>query len=131
MQLYLDTSALVKLVVQEVESSALRRHLKDSLHDALFTAALAQTELIRAVARQGSDTLVQNAHLVLGELDLVPLSRRLLDVAATMMPPELRTLDAIHLAAAMTAPDLRALVTYDDRLARAAADAGITVVVPR
>ena len=48
-----------------------------------------------------------------------------------MAPRELRTLDAIHLAAALTAPDLRAMVTYDSRLAEAAATAGIAVVSPR
>jgi predicted nucleic acid-binding protein len=53
-----------------------------------------------------------------------------LDTAATLPPPELRALDAIHLAAALTAPDLRALVTYDGRLADAAADAGVVVVSP-
>jgi predicted nucleic acid-binding protein len=47
------------------------------------------------------------------------------------VPPELRSLDAIHFAAALTAPDLRALVTYDIRLAHAAGDIGIAVVAPR
>jgi len=61
----------------------------------------------------------------------VPLNNKLLDAAGTFVPPELRTLDAIHLAAARTAPDLRAMFTYDDRLAQAAATAGIAVASPR
>jgi uncharacterized protein len=131
MQLYLDTSALVKLVVLEPESLALRRYLGEFPADTRFVAALARTELVRAVARQGRIDIIEHARRVLARLDVLALSTRLLDVAAMLAPPELRTLDAIHLAAALTAPDLRAMVTYDSRLAEAAVDAGITVVGPR
>ena len=75
--------------------------------------------------------LVETARSIIARLHLVPLNNRLLDAAATKLPPELRTLDAIHLAAAMTGPDLRAIVTYDRRLADAAATAGLAVVAPR
>jgi uncharacterized protein len=130
MQVYLDTSALVKLVVKEPESRTLELYLGEFPTDTRFTAALARTELVRAVARQGSVDSVAHARRVLGRLDLVPLTNRLLDAAATITPPELRTLDAVHLAAALTAPELRAMVTYDIRLAAAAANAGIAVVSP-
>jgi uncharacterized protein len=131
MQIYVDTSALVKLVVVEAESAALRRHFEDFPNDTQFTVALARTELMRALVRQGSIEIIENARLALTKLDLVPLTNRLLDAAATMAPRELRTLDAIHLAAALTAPDLRAMVTYDSRQVEAAANAGIAVVAPR
>ena len=131
MQIYIDTSALVKLVVVEAESAALRSYFEDFAHDTLFAAALARTELVRSVARLGSIEVIETARLVLAKLDLVTLNLALLDAAATIGALELRTLDAIHLAAARTAPDLRALVTYDNRLARAAATAGIAVVSPR
>jgi predicted nucleic acid-binding protein len=131
MQIYLDTSALVKLVVKEPESRALAAYLGEHRADIRFTAALSRTELVRAVARQWSTDSVAHARRVLGRLDLVPMTNRLLDAAATLMPPELRSLDAIHLAAALTAPDLRSLVTYDDRLAQAVTDTGIAVVAPR
>jgi uncharacterized protein len=131
MQLYLDTSALVKLVVLEPETSALRGYLGQLRSDSQFTSSLARTELIRAVARHGSTEAVAHARRVLAKLQLVPLNNKLLDTAGTLVPPELRTLDAIHLAAARTAPDLRAMFTYDDRLAKAAATAGIAVVSPR
>lgn len=131
MQIYIDTSALVKLVVVEAESAALRSYFEDFAHDTLFAAALARTELVRSVARLGSIEIIETARLVLAKLDLVTLNLALLDAAATIAPLELRTLDAIHLAAARTAPDLRALVTYDNRLAQAAAAAGIAVVSPR
>jgi uncharacterized protein len=126
-----NTSALVKLVVVEAESAALRHYLEDFPHDTQFTAALARTELVRAVVRQGSIEVIENARLALSKMDLVAVSNTLLDAAATIAQPELRTLDAIHLAAALTAPELRAIVTYDSRMAEAAGNAGVVVVAPR
>lgn len=130
MQLYLDTSALVKLVVRETESAALHGFLSSTADDVRFTAALSRTELIRAVGRGGSADAIAHAHRVLSRLSTVALTSRLLDEAGTLGPPDLRTLDAIHLAAARTAPGLRALVTYDVRLAAAARAMGITVATP-
>jgi uncharacterized protein len=130
MQLYLDTSALVKLVVAEPQSAALRSYLREFTSDTWFTSALARTELIRAVRRQGSMEIVDHARRILARLDLVALGNTQLDAAATMTPVDLRTLDAIHLAATLTAPNIRAMVTYDDRLGRAAAAAGIAVAAP-
>lgn len=132
MKLYLDTSALVKLVVLEAESQALRDYLRVQASDVRFTAALARAELIRTVSRRGSAASITHARRVLSRLDTVAMTDRLLDTAATIPPPELRTLDALHLAAATTAVnDLRALVTYDTRLADAATQVGITVVQPQ
>jgi predicted nucleic acid-binding protein len=131
MQLYLDSSALVKLVVSEAESNALRTYLAERRSDVRMAAALARTEVVRAIAMHRSIELVATARSIIARLHLVPLNNRLLDAAATTLPPELRTLDAIHLAAAITAPDLRAIVTYDKRLTEAAAIAGLAVVAPR
>jgi predicted nucleic acid-binding protein len=131
MQLYLDTSALVKLVVQEPESSALEAYLREYPADARFTSALARTELVRAVTRQQSIDSIAHARRVLARMNLVPLTNRLLDAAATMMKRELRTLDALHISAALTAPTLRAVVTYDNRMSQAVAEIGIAVATPR
>lgn len=130
MRIYVDTSALVKLVVAEAESSALRRYFAGYPDDTHFSAAIVRTELVRVVARSGSTDIVANARLALAKLDLVAITHALLDVAATIDPPQLRTLDAIHIVGARTAPDLRAMVTYDDRLAEAAVRVGISVVTP-
>ena len=130
MQLYLDTSAIVKLIVLERESAPLTEYLSDFPDDVRFTSALTRTELIRAVSRSGSLDMVAHARRVLGRLDTVSLTHRLLDEAGGMNPVHLRTLDAIHLAAAATAPELRALVTYDDRLAEAAKRSGMAVAAP-
>jgi uncharacterized protein len=131
MQLYLDTSALVKLIVTEDETPALRTFLREFANDVRFTAALSRTELLRAVRRSGSFELAAHANRVLGRLDMVTLTNRLLDEAGAIGPPELRTLDAIHLAAARTAPALRGFITYDLRLAAAAEAVGVAVVTPR
>jgi uncharacterized protein len=129
-QLYIDTSALVKLVTVEPESAPLRSYLLEAGGDAEFTAAITRTELVRAAARLRDTDIARQASLLLTRLQFVEISTALLDAAAVLPPPELRTIDAIHLAAAMTAPELRALVTYDRRLADAAADAGVVVASP-
>jgi predicted nucleic acid-binding protein len=129
-RLYLDTSALVKLVVAEVESEALGVYLQGFPDDVLFTAALARTELLRAVA-DGGVTAITDARSLLDCLDTVAMGRLLLDHAGTLPPVRLRTLDAIHLAAAQRAgPSLRAVVTYDPRMVEAAAVLGMRAVGP-
>jgi len=127
---YLDTSALIKLVVAEPESSALRTYLATIADDTLFTAALTRTELIRAVRRVDAATASRSRHLLDG-LATVNLTTSLLDAAALLEPPLLRSLDAIHLAAAQRAgADLRAVITYDARMAEAAELLAISVVAP-
>lgn len=130
MQLYLDTSALAKLVVRERETDTLHAFLTAHEHDDMFVAALARTELIRAVVQDGGLNTVPHARRLLSRIHLVPLSSRLLDEAAMLPPTSLRSLDAIHLAAAQSAPQLRALITYDARLADAAESLGIPVAAP-
>lgn len=130
MQLYIDTSALLKLLTAESESGALRGYLAEAGDDTKFTAAITRTELTRAAARLRNADIAGQAKLLLTRLHFADITIALLDAAAELRPPELRTLDAIHLAAALIAPDLRALVTYDSRLAAAATTAGLTVVSP-
>ena len=131
MRIYLDTSALVKLVVAEDESQSLRFFLSERVEDSLFSAALARTELIRAVAPNGAQAIADARDLLSG-LDTVVLTRQLLDDAGTLLPLRLRSLDAIHLVAAQRAGDtLRAVMTYDARMLSAAADLGIPTASPR
>ncbi|MEY8015701.1 type II toxin-antitoxin system VapC family toxin [Mycobacterium servetii] len=130
MKTYLDTPALVKLVVAERESAALKVYLRAVSADTLFTAALARTELVRAVAGAGARAVTQ-ARRILDGLDTVNITPGLLDAAADLRPSSLRSLDAVHLAAARRAgTELRVLLTYDNRMEAAAADLGMAVEAP-
>lgn len=125
---YLDSSAIVKTVVREPESVALRRALRRfPIH---ASAGLARAEVLRAV-RRAEPRALPRAYQALGKLLLIELDDTLLDAAGTLDPPELRTLDAIHLTAAQAlAPELGALITYDDRMAAAASALGFEVEAP-
>ena len=91
---------------------------------------LARVEVVRAVRDQGPDA-VARARLAVAGLRLVALDEGLLEAAA-LLPAPVRTLDAIHLAAARSlGAELAALVTYDERMARAARELGLEVVSPR
>jgi predicted nucleic acid-binding protein len=129
--IYLDSSALVKLVQRESESDSLRRFLRRHRSDHLVTSALARVEVVRAVFA-GGPVAIEHARRQLARLDQVVLSNDLLDSAATLAPAgQLRSLDAIHLAAAqVVGRDLRALVTYDRRMAGAARALGLAVETP-
>jgi predicted nucleic acid-binding protein len=125
---YLDSSALVKLVVREAQSDALRRYLRR--RRPLVSSALARTEVLRALLPLGPAG-VRRGHDVLARVDLIRISDRVLGAAAVLEPPELRSLDAIHLASALQlGEDLASLVTYDERMAAAAAALGWRVAQP-
>ena len=125
---YLDSSALVKLAVREPESAALRRSL--ARRRTLVSSALARTEVVRALLPLGPDA-VRRGREVLARVDLLRINDRVLDAAGQLAPPELRSLDAIHLASAeQFGSDLGAFVTYDERLAAAAAARGLRVIGP-
>lgn len=126
---YLDSSALVKLVVVEPESSALRRYLAGEPERA--SCVLARAEVIRAVRVHGPTT-VSRAQRLLQRLNLVEVDDELLDAAAALDPRVLRSLDAIHVAAAqLLGEELTAVVTYDRRMASAAALLDLNVTSPR
>jgi predicted nucleic acid-binding protein len=131
MRLYLDSSALVKLVKKEAESDALRRFLRRHRSDGRVTSELSRVEVVRAVAGGGPDA-VAHARRQLARVDQVHLDRDLLDVAATLPTSAvLRSLDAIHLATAHSiGKDLRSVLTYDARMKDAAAALGMTVDAP-
>lgn len=126
--IYLDSSALVKLVVHEPESRALRTYLRREPRR--VSCGLVRTEVLRAV-RPGGPVVVELARRVLRRVDLIRLDDALLDAAGMLEPVGLRSLDAVHLAAAqLVAPVLRAVVTYDRRMADAARALGFAVAAP-
>jgi uncharacterized protein len=124
---YVDASALVKLVLDEVESPALLRWYVEA--ERLVTSRVGVVETVRASSRRDHDAARRNR--VLTDVEVYELDNSIANAAAVLPPPLLRTLDAIHLATAMALlPDLDAFVTYDDRLAEAARAIGLPVVRP-
>jgi len=125
---YLDSSALVKLVVREPQSMALRRFLRR--RPTRVSCALARTEVARAVRHLGGAAVARARHL-LERVDLLQIDEPLLDAAGGLNPGILRSLDAIHLAAALVvASRLESVVTYDDRMAEGARLLGLVVSSP-
>ena len=126
---YLDSSAIVKLVVREPESSALRSHLRR--RRPLVSSVLARTEVIRALLPLG-DAAIQVGHDVLARIAFVRINDRIIRTAGELMPVELRSLDAIHLASAQQFDtDLRHVVTYDERMIDSAHLLGLKTASPR
>jgi predicted nucleic acid-binding protein len=127
---YLDSSAIVKLVVREPESGVLFEWL--GAWPERLSSIIARAEVLRALQRAGAGELARARALnVLSRIALIDIDRSLLYVASDLGPPELRTLDAIHLATALSVrSDLAGLVTYDERLAAAATRSRIAVWAP-
>ena len=125
---YLDSSALVKLVIEEPESTALRRHLRR--RRPLVSSALVRTEVLRALLFEGEAGLARGRDL-LSCVELIRVNDRVLNAAGTLQPPDVRSLDAIHLATAhQLGSDLGQLITYDDRMFDAASTIGLNAVMP-
>ncbi len=125
---YLDSSAIVKLVIDEPESAALQQFLDQ--RKPLVSSALARAEVSRAVLASNPAAL-EVAQEVLGRIDLLRVNNRVLDIAGTLLPSSLRTLDAIHLASALSLEDsLADFVCYDRRLSQAAALQGWAIQSP-
>jgi len=131
---YADASALVKLVRDEPESSALRAYVAD---DDLVSCELVLTEVPRAVRRAARHDprlpladLLERAGALLEAVALVPLDRGLLAAAGAIVEPTLRALDAIHVGAAADVSPVDAFLTYDERQSAVARLAGMRTVAP-
>jgi predicted nucleic acid-binding protein len=124
---YLDTSAAVKLLVQEAESDALAAELS-SAEPELVACLLLETELRRLVAREAALTQRAVTDLLRG-VDLHELPPPLFAEAGLLPGDRLRSLDALHLAAAIRL-EVAAVVTYDQRMADAATSLGLEVLAP-
>ena len=126
--IYLDSSAILKLAVAEKESPALRRYLRRRAP--VVVSALARTEVARALLPLGP-AAVQRGHEVLSRIELIRVSDRILLDAGTLLPAQLRSLDAIHIATMrQLGGSLRRVVTYDSRMTAAASAMGMTTVAP-
>jgi predicted nucleic acid-binding protein len=128
--LYLDSSALLKLVSTEPESVALNRWLADQPNLVHVSSSVIRAEVPRAIWRADPGAL-PDSYRVIRRVVEVELSDEVLSRAAGVRPQALRTIDAIHLASALTLRrELTAFVAYDKRLLAAAKDAGLPTASP-
>jgi len=136
--IYLDSSAILKLLRRETESDALVQHLDAHEQQELVTSALATVEVARALTAVGAaeiaaDAVRRSDRIEIGDVAIPALAivAPVLDLARTLPPAVLCSLDAIHVATAMLAGDaLDHVITYDNRMAAAAGAAGMRTASP-
>jgi uncharacterized protein len=125
---YLDTSALVRLLLDEPDATAVEHEL--STFDSRIASRLLQVELRRVALRE---SCLDDADRLLADISLIALDEDILAAAETIIPTTVATLDAIHLATAVRLAEdgeLDALMTYDKRLAEGAREHGLEVLSP-
>lgn len=129
MILYIETSAAAKLIIDEPESPGLAAHLDRAIDqdDGLLSSMLLETELRRLAVQTGVGQAMVTR--LLERFDLLEIDRSLYREAGLLPRPHLRSLDAIHLAAALRA-NADVMVTYDLRQAEAAESVGLPVQTP-
>jgi predicted nucleic acid-binding protein len=126
MLVYLDASAIVKLVVEEEQSAAIRRFVWT--FDEHVTSRVGLVESRRALRRVAAKPDLSEA--TLRAISPIELDDAIAATAAALAPTALRTVDAIHLATALALYHVDAFVTYDDRLKGAAGAIGLAVASP-
>jgi uncharacterized protein len=125
---YVDSSALVKLAIEEPESRALRHHLRR--RPSLVSSSLARTEVLRALLLEGEEG-VARGRAVLARVELMRVNDRVLNAAGVLLPADVRSLDAIHLATAqLLGADVTHIVTYDERMLEAAEQLHLRTATP-
>jgi predicted nucleic acid-binding protein len=129
--IYLDSSAILKLIVLERETSALVSVLAD--HSERASSVLARVEVLRALRRGGASVSERRRAVdVLARIALLHVDDDILESAAELESADLRSLDAIHIATALSIQsELAGVVTYDQRFSAAAKRAGLSIYAPR
>jgi uncharacterized protein len=134
--LYVDTSALLKLLVREAESAVIEQELV--LWPNLATSIVTEVELPRAVARAREDRpdAVIDGSLILqgvvASAAIIELNEEIVAAARSVGPVHVGALDAIHIASALSLDkDLAGVATYDGRMADALTRVGVNVIAPR
>jgi len=129
--IYLDSCALIKLVLEEPESEALEEHLVKHGQTIQLSSELATVEVLRALIRiDAGAEVTSDAESLLKGYARLPIKSSI-PHAAALPGKHLRSLDALHLATAqMLGRSLTQFITYDKRLAQAALEAGLPVVTP-
>lgn len=128
--IYIDTSALLKLVRAEAESAALQEYLKADTPPSLVSSALLTVEARRGTMRS-NPARMPRVDVLLATVTQVEISAIVVESAGRLPDPMLRSLDAIHLATALLVrEELDVLLSYDERLLDAAAAHGIPTAAP-
>ena len=128
--IYLDSAAVVKLAHAEPESAALRGWLDERAEIQWISSVLTEIESFRVLARYAPEA-ASRLPAVLDQIDLIDLDQRIRILARAVTPATVRSLDAIHLGAALrSCPSLTSFVTYDKRLLDAAQAAGLRIDSP-
>lgn len=128
--IYLDTSALFKMLWDEAESSVLHRWMNEHLDIPLISSTLAKIELIRG-CRRYDDAAISDAYANLEQVNLIPMRTSIVDTACQVGNSTLRSLDAIHLASALSIRgEISTFCAYDSRLQQAATEAGLPTLAP-
>lgn len=126
---YVDTSAFLKLIVEEDHSGPLRQWAEAN-DEGLFSSDLMRVEALRSARRHSPSALAATRDR-LDAVALLPVTRATYDLAAELDPAILRSLDALHLAVALgLGNELEGVSTYDDRLASASKLYGVKVIAP-
>jgi len=130
---YVETSAFVKLVRDEEHTGALRGWVREreAAGEALVSSDLLRTEAIRVARRVESEAVLERTVALIDNLFLIRLVPERYDAAGHLGPSLMRSLDALHLAAAVElGDDLAGIASYDARLLQAAVSIGLTTVSP-
>ena len=126
--IYIDTSALLRLVFPDDSTPALEGFLRSDPD--LVSSTLLTIEARRGTLRRAPQRLPR-VDVLLGEVQIIGITQSVVETAGRLPDPVLRSLDAIHLATALLIrDDVDALLTYDERLAIAARSHGIEVAAP-
>jgi uncharacterized protein len=125
---YLDSSAILKLVVDESESSAMR----NIFNDRCATSVISRIEVIRNIRRIDISALA-SAQEILGRISTIPLNESALRTAeAITASTNLKSLDCIHIGSMISSPiPLQGIITYDKAMAANAEILGINVLSPK
>jgi uncharacterized protein len=127
---YVDASALVKLFKAEPETEAFRKALAD--WPVQVASELIRVEAICTARRLGGADVLQRARATLDQLNLIPLTPEIIELATDAYAPPLRAMDAIHLATALTMrEDLGVMFVYDNDLHAAAEDNRLNALAPQ
>lgn len=127
---YLDSSAIIKLVFEEDESAGLETWLRLRNFESMVTSDLSLVEIFRTCRFKNISSIPSAGQLKNG-IDRIPIATDIIELASNLDPKELRSLDAIHIASALSIrEDLEFFVVYDKRLKTAVTKSGLAIIAP-